>query len=119
MIIVQVMEVLVEVTDGIDLPTDERFYDKYDYSISNATYNRGILGDATKEMGPFQSMTNGAQLRYTGSWYDDESSFAYNGNPWFYRGGAYSNGSGSGVFAFYSNYGHAGGWVGFRLVLAF
>ncbi len=110
---------MIEITDGIDLPTDERYFDKYDYSTSSTTYNRGIFGDATKEMGPFQSMKYGTQSRQLGSWYDDESWFVYSSNPWVVRGGLYSVGTGAGVFTFGYDSGHAISNHSFRLVLAF
>ena len=116
---IEVNHEITEVTNGIDLPTDDRFFDKYDYSTSNVTYNRGFLGDATKEMGPFQSMRYGTQTRYVSSWYDDESSFVINGNPWFLRGGFYNIGTGAGVFYFSNAHGNASSNYSFRLVLAF
>ncbi len=110
---------ITKLTNRINLPRDERFYDKYDYSTSNTTYNLGILGDATKEMGPFQSIVYGTQSRYVSSWYDDESSFVNSYSPWFERGGAYHSGSAGGVFAFGRDNGRVAGALGFRLVLAF
>ena len=114
---IEVNHDFTEVTGGIDLPTDERFFDKYDYSASQITYNRGFFGDATKEMGPFQTMKYGTQTRQVGSWYDDESWFVDSYNSWFIRGSGYSRGTLAGVFAFV----HAGGNVdsgrSFRLVL--
>ncbi len=115
---VEVNHEITEVTGGIDLPTDERFFDKYDYSTINTTYNRGFLGDATKEMGPFQSMRYGTQTRNVGSWYDDESGFVHSTLPWFIRGGDFNGGTGAGVFDFGSTNGGANGGVSFRLVLA-
>ncbi len=108
---------ITEVTGGIDLPTDERFYDKYDFGTSDTTYNRGILGDATKEMGPFQSIVYGTQLRNVGSWYDDDSWLVFSVDPWFRRGGDASMGTGSGLFSFYHYVGPANSNTSFRLVL--
>ena len=110
---------ITELTGGIDLPRDKRFFDKYDYSTSNTTYNRGILGDATKEMGPFQTIVYGNQKRYVSSWYDVESWFVYNGNPLVERGGSYYIGTGAGVFTFGYTVGYASTGDSFRLVLAF
>ncbi len=106
-----------EVTEGIELPTDERYYDKYEYSTIGSTYNRGFLGDATKEMGPFQTMQYLTQSRQVGSWYNDEAYLVGTGGPWVMRGGAYTDGSGAGVFTFSGTYGYASGHHGFRLVL--
>ena len=108
---------ITEVTDGINLPTDERYYDKYDYNISGTTYNRGFLGDATKEMGPFQTMKYGTQSRQVGSWYNDEAWLVYSGSPWVRRGGGYPYGTGAGMFYFDDAYGNAGSSISFRLVL--
>ncbi len=115
---VQINHNITEVTNGIDLPTDERFYDKYDYSTSSYTYNRGIFGDATKEMGPFQTIKYSTQTRYVSSWYDDEAWFIIAGLPWFRRGGNYTLGIGTGIFTIGHENGH--GWAdnSFRLVLA-
>ncbi len=116
---VEVNHDISELTEGIDLPTDERYYDKYDYSTSNTTYSRGYLGDATKEMGPFQSMKYLTQSRYVGSWYNDEAWLVYSGVPWVMRGGYCADGTGAGVFGFdYAN-GYTGSSYSFRLVLTF
>jgi len=32
---------------------DSKYYDAYSYATSNQNFQRGFLGDATKEMGPF------------------------------------------------------------------
>ncbi len=116
---VEVNHDISEVTEGIALPTDERYYDKYDYSTSSVTYNRGFLGDTTKEIGPFQTMQYLTQSRPVGSWYNDEAWFVGLGNPWVIRGGAYTNGTGAGVFNFNAADGRTAGYYSFRLVLAF
>ncbi len=110
---------ILEVTEGIDLPTDERFFDKYEYSTSSATYNRGFLGDATKEMGPFQSMKYLTQSRNVGSWYNDEAWLVASSAPWVVRGGFCTYGTGAGLFYFDYEKGHASSTFSFRLVLAF
>ena len=108
-----------EVTGGIDLPKDERYYDKYDYGTSSTTYNRGKLGDATKEMGPFQSMKYLTQSRQIDSWYNDEAWLVHLGNPFVMRGGYYAYGTGTGIFHFMHAYGSNDNRISFRLVLAF
>ena len=115
---VEVNHEITEVTEGIALPTDERYFDKYDYSTSSTTYNRGFLGDATKEMGPFQSMKYLSQSRNVGSWYSDEAWLVYSGGPWVGRGGGYTFGAGDGLFYFSYAYGRTYGNYSFRLVLA-
>ena len=110
---------ITEITGGIDLPTDSRYYDKYDYDINNYTYSRGKFGDATKELGPFQTMNYKSQTRQVSSWYENEAFFINNGNPWFGRGGDFPRGIGSGLFYFSVAYGQAISFYSFRLVLAF
>ena len=110
---------ITEVTEGINLPTDERYYDKYEYSTSSTTYNRGFLGDATKEMGPYQYVQNGAFTRHISSWYDDFSLFNSSSQPWIIRGGTSGNGNESGIFNFTYGSGYINDGWGFRLVLAF
>ena len=109
---------ITEVTKGINLPTDERYYDKYDYGRNNTDYNRGILGDATKEMGPFQNVKYGNQSRNVSSWYDNEAWFIKVDYPWFARGGVYFRGITSGIFLYTSYYGQSVDDASFRLVLA-
>ena len=108
-----------EVTEGIELPTDQRYYDKYDYSKDNVTFIRGKLGDATKEMGPFHSVKYGNQIRNIGSWYEDEAWFVYNQYPWVRRSGAVTNGSMAGMFNFDYASGDVSNASSFRLVLSF
>ncbi len=116
---IEVNHNILEIAEGIALPTDERYYDKYEYDIDNFTYKRGKLGDATKEMGPFQSMTYLTQSRAAGSWYDDEIWIVYSGAPWVIRGGHFGDGNAAGMFSFGSARGNSFGQHGFRLVLAF
>ena len=87
--------------------------------ISNSTFNRGFLGDATKEIGPFQSIQYDTQSRQIGSWYNDESWFLDSISPWFLRGGIYDEGTGAGLFNFGSGDGFSHSWISFRLVLVF
>ena len=96
------------VTTGIDFP-ESKYYDVYNYNTSRSSYFRRILGDATGEMGPFQS--------YKSSWYSD-ASWYISIMPWFYRGGSYISESGAGMFYFYYSYGAYSNVVSFRLVLS-
>ena len=105
-----------EADGGIPFP-DSKYYDSYVYLENDKDYSRGILGDATGEIGPFQSITYGKQTRQIGSWYQDEAWFVYRLNPWFIRGTAHSHGTGGGVFAFYPEFGGARTWFSFRIVL--
>ena len=110
---------ITEVNDGIELPTDERYYEKYDYSTSSTTYNRGFLGDATKEMGPFQTMKYGTLSRLISSWYNDEAWHINSYNPWVQRSGSYAYGFGSGMFYFSDANGNSSSVRSFRIVLAY
>ena len=95
-------------TNGIDFP-ESKYYDVYNYNSSGSDYSQRILGDATGEMGPFNSISS--------SWYNDYVWFGSSSNPWFYRGSHYSNGSLAGTFCFNNIYGHASIGTSFRLVL--
>lgn len=105
--------VLTELTTGRDFPKP-KYYDMYAYAENDEFYNRGILGDATGEMGTFGIVTYGSEQRQIGSWYTDESWFVTQIHPWFTRGYHFSVGSDTGVFAF--DAAAIGG--SFRLVLA-
>ena len=61
------------------------------------------LGDATGE---------------TAGWYSDTASFVNSSNPWFERGGYYSDGDSAGVFHFYYSSGVDYTGYGFRVVLS-
>ncbi len=108
-----------EIINGINLPRDERYYDKYDYDTSATSFNRGKLGDATKEMGPFQTMQYLTISKNTSSWYNDEVWLINSLDPWAYRGGGYADGSSAGIFDISSVYGDSHSARGFRLVLTF
>ena len=94
-------------TEGIDFP-ESKYYDVYN-STTYTDYFQRILGDATGEMGPFQSVKS--------SWYNDYADFVYSSVPWFFRGGNRNHGSVAGAFYFDSSRGHASGSFSFRLVL--
>ena len=95
-------------TEGIDFP-DSKYYDVYNYHTSYTNHSRRILGDATGEMGPFNS--------YESSWYNDSADFVYSSNPWFRRGGGFDHYPVAGSFYFLSGNGHNYGGISFRLVL--
>ena len=107
---------LTSLTNGYEWP-EKKYYDTYAYSTTNQQYIRRILGDATGEMGPFETKTYLTQSRNISSWYADYAHFVNSYNPWFYRGAAYSDGLNAGAFAFPSTYGHASGHISFRVVL--
>ncbi len=109
-------------TDGQEWPS-RKYYDLYDYNTSNQRYQRGKLGDATKEIGPFYSVSyqkpsNGiGPVRYVGSYNADFAYFVNSGSPWFARGCSFSGGTDAGIFAFDDGRGYAAGSYSFRIVL--
>ena len=87
-----------------------KYYDLYTNNTnSNQIYNKRILGDATGEMGPFNSNR--------GSWYSDLAYFVYPSSPWFDRDGHYSGTTGAGVFVFGDYAGAVNNTLSFRVVL--
>ena len=107
-------------TNGIEFPTDTRYYDKYipnNYILNDNTwykYNNGHLGDGTKEVAV--SKTNDSS-GYRGFWYSDSALFPTMSVPWFYRGGNFDDGAGAGVFYFGRNDGRALSNYSSRVVL--
>ncbi len=101
-----------------DFP-DSRYYDAYKYSTNANDYTRGILGDATSEMGPFktESYTTSSNRNISG-WYQDEAWFIYTKSLLIPRGGSTQYGVGSGAFAFSRAPIGINAIVGFRIVLA-
>ena len=93
-------------TNGKEWPSS-KYYDLYEYSNSTEQYQRGHLGDGTKEFGPFQtvqyyrsSTSNYGSTRYINSYYADAAYFINSVNPWFARGGTWAAGSESGIMGF-------------------
>ena len=107
---------LTSLTNGYEWP-EKKYYDTYAYSTTNQQYIRRILGDATGEMGPFNTVKYLTQTRQIGSWYADSAQFVHSSDPWFLRGGSHLDGLDAGAFAFDSTYGHATGGRSFRVVL--
>ena len=101
-----------------------KYYDLYDYNTLNQEYQRGKLGDATKEFGPFFQIAylkaNGSAgpVRLVGNYNASSAFFVTNNSPWFARGGNSATGSDAGFSAFLSHYGRPGDNSGFRIVLA-
>ena len=107
---------LTSLTNGYDFP-DKKYYDTYAYATVDEQYQRRILGDATGEMGPFNTAQYLTQTRQIGSWYADEAWFVYSSYPWFKRGGYHGNGLDAGAFAFNNEHGRLVSWFSFRVVL--
>lgn len=98
---------------------DSKYFDVYNASSGEQTYQYRILGDATGEMGPFVDYKDGdANSRHHNQWYGDHSYFVQSSNPWFGRGGIYNYGVLAGQFYFDRDTGGAYAYIGSRLVLA-
>ncbi len=96
----------------------KKYFDKYNSSSTETSYNNRILGDATGEMGRFYSYKDGdGKTRYHSGWYNDFAFFVDSSYPWFYRGGYYDAGVLTSQFAFLRNNGDSLNGVCFRLVL--
>ena len=89
---------------------NSKYYDSYNASSEETTYQYMILGDAIGEMGPFRG--------YINSWYGDYSRFVVSSYPWFVRGGYYKDGVLAGLFYSGRSFGGVYADGGSRLVLA-
>ena len=110
------MSGLTELTTGYEWPAS-KYYDIYSYSQTAQALKRRILGDATGEMGPFETVNSQSQIRNISSWYKNRGEFVWKDNPWFVRGAHYTSGTEAGIFAFGYKYNEAFRWNTFRLVL--
>ena len=75
------------------------------------------MGDGTKEFGPFYKGTYSATVRQLGSWYADDAYFVNSAAPWFERGGYLTDGTDTGIGAFYNTSGEAAFYASFRVIL--
>ena len=97
---------------------NSKYFDVYNVSSTQTSYQYRILGDATGEMGPFKNYLDGDNYsRYHSSWYASSARFVDSPYPWFPRGGYYGHGVLAGQFYFDRHTGASDGGVGFRLVL--
>ncbi len=104
--------------DGGLLWPSKKYYDIYeDFRNNSAAYQRGILGDGTKEFGPFYKVTYNETNFQSGSWYADQAGFAYSYNPWISRGGNYLSGTEAGLMAFGFSGGSEQNDASFRVIL--
>ena len=98
---------------------DSKYFDTYNASSTQTTYQYRILGDATGEIGPFKSYLDGDnESRYHTSWYGGLSIFIDSSWPWFRRGGNNGDGVLASSFYFCGNYGSASASGGYRIVLS-
>ena len=97
---------------------DNKYFDLYNSSSNQTSYQYRILGDATGELGPFKSYLDGDNTsRYHSSWYNNLSHFVDSTYPWIGRAGYYTYGLLSGVFYFGRHTGGNSAMFGFRIVL--
>ena len=101
-------------TEDPTLTYGTKYFDKYNSTSTDKTYNYRILGDATGEMGPFY--LNGGLLK--NNWWNEGSYFVNSNYPWFDRGGCYSDSYLAGQFGFSADVGENYDFVSFRMVLA-
>ncbi len=80
-------------TGTVDLP-DAKYYNTYK-SANPTSYT---WADVSSEKACNGGVCYGHALSETAEWYSDHASFVHRTNPWFYRGGYYSNSSTAGVF---------------------
>jgi len=98
---------------------DSKYFDVYNASSTQTSYQYRILGDATGETGPIKSYVDGdGTARYHNSWYGDYSYFVESSYPWFERGGHYGSGVLAGQFNFIRSTGKVDPNTGFRIVLS-
>ena len=98
---------------------DSKYFDTYNESSAVSTFQYRILGDATGEMGPFNTfLFQNDNTRYFSSWYGDYSCFVLSSYPWFHRGGqnTFSNLGGAFYFDYYAGGTHEG--LSYRIVLS-
>ena len=97
---------------------NSKYFDVYNASSTQTSYQYRILGDATGEMGPFKSYPDGdTGVRYHNSWYSNTQDFIDSSFPWFDRGGYNSYGGVSGQLYFGRYNGGAHNAYGFRIIL--
>ena len=106
---------IIEITTGANLP-NSKYYDVYSSSTLTTAYNRRKLGDATGEMGSFNSAVYSQTKRYISSWYSDLAHFPIQNSPFFVRSGGVSDGINTGMFSFFPWEGNEGE-ISFRVVL--
>ncbi len=90
---------------------ESKYYDMYTFSDENFTYERGHLGDATRETLLIFGNTKGG-------WNLDYAYFPYvTPSFWFNRGGGYGEGRAAGIFSLYAGEGGLNFYGSFRVVL--
>ena len=100
-----------------ELNTYSKYLDLYPSNSTITTYSNGIIGDATRELGPFYYYADRDNHRRYHQWYGDASAFVESVVPWFARGGTYYDGIIAGQFNFVRFDGNIENRVGYRIVL--
>ena len=97
---------------------DTKYFDVYNVSSGEGTYQYRILGDATGEKGPFKNYTDeDGQAKYHSNWYKDDSRFIDPTFPWFARGGYNTHGNLASIMCFSKHNGGAYTYMGYRITL--
>ncbi len=97
---------------------DSKYFDVYLSNSTESSYQNRILGDATGEMGPFVTFTDGdGTSRPHNKWYSNNSLFVDSSLPWLNRGAAHYDGVLTGQFYFGRYTGTSYSTRSFRLVL--
>jgi hypothetical protein len=92
---------------GFGYTPEAKYYDSYAYDSVFYNYNRGHLGDATREI-----------LKQTQrGWYNDITQLPYDRYPWIVRAGIYNGTTGAGIFHFESGDGTGHGYVAFHSII--
>ena len=98
-------------SSGFSTSIDEKYYDKYSYNSNSKNFNRGKLGDATKEIILDVVVSDGA-------WYEGNSFFVFSGNPWIVQGNRYFYGNYSpDIFGFSYSTGIGESYISTRAVI--
>ena len=96
---------------------DPKYYDIYS-NTEDTDYTKGHLGDATKELGPFYSVSFLINTEYTrkiSGFYSDYAQFP--NNIWINRGGTEDTGVLAGTMGFSSTNSLGTNWESFRIIL--
>jgi hypothetical protein len=116
-------------TLGKNASTTGNMYGIYDMSGGMAEYVMGVYNNRIVRAG-FNSLPDskyynnyigssytGHALTETAGWYGNTDSLAYDGSPWFVRGGSFNEGTRAGVFNFSRYDGNSGGINSTRMVV--
>ena len=109
-------------TDGIEFPTDTRYYDLYEPNSTELgddtwyKYENGHLGDGTKEITVSKTNSSSGDR---GIWYQNYTIYPTATYPWISRGGSTKDDAGAGLFYFNRGTGGVSTQFSSRVVLAY